>query len=101
MPSTNTEKHPKSPLSPQTQCERRLDSKMTQEPRYQAPLYKGGDKLNHKVAVITEGDSRIGRAIAILDASSDLDSSYISGELLTALGWETLALNAKPAGHDS
>jgi hypothetical protein len=33
-----------------------IESKMTPRPRYDAPLYRGSDKLKDKVALITGGD---------------------------------------------
>ena len=45
-----------------------IESEMTPRPRYDAPLYKGSDKLKDKVALITGGDSGIGRAVAVLYA---------------------------------
>ena len=42
-----------------------LEYKMTPEPEFIRPGYKGADKLKGKVALITGGDSGIGRAVAV------------------------------------
>src|SRR5438105_15649096 len=62
------QKEPKGPMPPQTQEPPGLESEMTPRPRYQAPLYKGSGKLKDQVALITGGDSGIGRAVAVLYA---------------------------------
>lgn len=59
---------PQSPLPPQTQPKPGLDSEMDPRPQYMAPKYKGAEKLSGKVAIITGGDSGIGRSVAVLYA---------------------------------
>jgi hypothetical protein len=56
---------PKSPMPAQHQRKPGLESKLRPRPRYQAPYYKGAEKLKQKVALITGGDSGIGRAVAL------------------------------------
>jgi NAD(P)-dependent dehydrogenase (short-subunit alcohol dehydrogenase family) len=54
-----------------------LESKIRPRPEYEAPLYKGSGKLEGKAAVVTGGDSGIGRAVAVLYAREGADVAII------------------------
>lgn len=65
---TASEKQPKSPMPAQHQARPGIESKINPRPEFLAPSYRGADKLKDKVALITGGDSGIGRSVAVLFA---------------------------------
>jgi NAD(P)-dependent dehydrogenase (short-subunit alcohol dehydrogenase family) len=75
-------RYPKNPLPAQHQDKPGLEHRMTPRPKFEAPGYRGAGKLEGKVALITGGDSGIGRAVAVLYAreGADVAITYLPEE---------------------
>src|SRR4029450_1246744 len=71
----------RSPPPPTKHCTKPgLEADLDLKPMYDAPHYKGSEKLLDKVALITGGDSGIGRAVAVLFAreGADIAVAYLN-----------------------
>ncbi|TGE07680.1 SDR family oxidoreductase [Hymenobacter fodinae] len=88
-----------------------IEQEMTPKPEYIRPGYKGSGKLQDKVALITGGDSGIGRAVAVHFAREGADvaitympheeqDAYETRQLVEAEGRRCLTLPGDLRDHD-
>jgi NAD(P)-dependent dehydrogenase (short-subunit alcohol dehydrogenase family) len=71
------QQEPKPPFPKQHQQRPGIEADIEPKPKYEAPLYRGSEKLKDKVALITGGDSGIGRAVAVLYARESADVAIV------------------------
>ena len=81
-PQNPLEQEPKPPFPEQQQPPPGLESEMQPRPDYGEQSYRGSGRLQGKAAIITGGDSGIGRAVALAFAreGADILISYLNEE---------------------
>jgi len=87
MAKPQIESEPKPPFPARKLEKPGIEAELEPQPNYQAPRYAPANKLEGKIALVTVGDSGIGRAVAVLYAreGADVAITALPGEKRDAL----------------